>query len=334
MIGPRFLSKVLLLLPLAVMGCGADSNTAGSPTVRIGYQKAGTLNLMRLRGTLKPELDRLGVSIEWVGFSAGPLLLEALNAGSIDFGMTGDTPPILAQAAGVPFVYVAYEPRRPRSEAILVPTTSPLKSVADLRGHKVAFNKGSNVHYFLVRALEAAGLGYKDVQPVFLPPSDARAAFVGGSVDAWVTWDPYFAEAEINKVARVLADGDGVAANREFHLASRKFAQDHPDVIRALIKAIGTEGEWATAHKDKVSEILAAEMKIDLKSVQRMIERRVYGITAMDDAVVAEQQQIADTFASLGLIPRPVSVREAVLTAAPSLADQRSGKPSPESRGQ
>src|SRR4029077_17806141 len=91
---------------------------------------------------------------------AGPQRREGLNVGSIDFGTVGEAPPIFAQAAGANLVYVANEPAAPRAEAIVVPKGSALKSVAELKGKKVALNKGSNVHYLLVRAIEKAGLQY------------------------------------------------------------------------------------------------------------------------------------------------------------------------------
>jgi sulfonate transport system substrate-binding protein len=199
--------RFLLLIAVGCVSC-TQSGDSPSKVVRIGYQKAGTLNLLRLRGQLEPDMERLGMRVEWVGFPAGPQLLEALNAGAIDFGHTGDAPPILAQAAGVSFVYTACEPARAHAEAIVVPDGSPLKSVADLAGKRVALNKGSNVHFLLVRALEAAGVPYDRVEKVYLTPSDSRAAFEGGSVDAWAAWDPYLAEAELNAAARVLADGE------------------------------------------------------------------------------------------------------------------------------
>ena len=178
--------------------------------VRIGYQKTGTLNLVRLRGTLAPDLALLGACAEWIGFPAGPQLLEALNAGAIDFGHTGDAPPILAQSAGAPLVYVAHEPSRSHSEAIIVPAGSPLRTIADLKSKRVALNKGSNVHYLLVRALESAGIAYDQVNTVFLSPSDARAAFEGGSVDAWAVWDPYLAgKRPVNPIFKTLS-GRGI----------------------------------------------------------------------------------------------------------------------------
>jgi sulfonate transport system substrate-binding protein len=174
---------------------GAGTAQAQDKVVRIGFQKYGKLVLLKSKGFLEEKLKPLGYTGVWTEFPSGPPLLEAINAGAIDFGNTGEAPPIFAQAAGAPLLYVAYEPPAPRGEAILVPKDSPLKSVAELKGRKVAFNKGSNVHYLLVKALENAGLKYSDVQPVFLAPADARAAFERGSVDAWAIWDPFQAAA-------------------------------------------------------------------------------------------------------------------------------------------
>jgi sulfonate transport system substrate-binding protein len=316
-------SRILLtVLLVGCIGCGTGSRDAGpeGSSVRIGYQKAGTLNLLRLRGGLEPELKRLGLKVEWIGFPAGPQLLEAMNAGSIDFGHTGDAPPILAQAAGVPFVYVAQEPARPHAEAILVPKDSPLRTLADLKGRKIALNKGSNVHCLLIRALESAGVRYDQIQPVFLPPSDARVAFDGGSVDAWATWDPYFADAELSAGARVLADGEGLVANREFHLATREYARARPEVIRAIIDALRREGDWARTNPDDVARIIGNETGLKTETMRRVIGRKEYGISLMNDSIVAEQQRVADTFVALGVVHKKIEVRDVILDATPPVA--------------
>ena len=179
---------------LALAGLGAAALTssgrlaraAGEARLRIGYQKYGTLVLLKERGTLEKRLAATGYDVTWTEFPAGPQLLEALNVGAIDFGTTGEAPPIFAQAAGAPLAYVGYEPPAPAGEAVIVPSDSPIKEVAELKGRKVALNKGSNVHYLLVRALEAFSLALTDVEPVYLPPADARAAFERGAVDARV----------------------------------------------------------------------------------------------------------------------------------------------------
>lgn len=317
----RWLVRVSLM-SLFLGGCGTHGEQ--SPVVRIGYQKTGSLNLLRLRRVLEPALSKIGVRTTWVGFPAGPQLLEALNAGSIDFGHAGDAPPVLAQAAGIPFVYVGYEPARPHAEAILVPAGSSLRTMAELKGKRVALNKGSNVHYLLVRALERAGLSYADVRAVFLPPSDARAAFEGGSIDAWVAWDPYYAEAETRAKARVLTDGDGLVANREFQFASRDFARDHPEVIAAILDCLREQADWSHAHADEVVRLFASDTGLDADIVRRLMDRKRFGVAPMENHVIDEQQHVADVFARLGLIPQTVDVRAAVLKVAPN-APQKAG---------
>src|SRR3984885_4036046 len=206
----------------ALAGVGASYGQ--DKVVRIGFQKYGKLVLLKSKATLEDRLKAAGYRVVWTEFPSGPPLLEALNVGAIDFGNAGEAPPIFAQAAGAPIQYVAYEPPAPKGETILVPKDSPLKSVSDLKGRKVALNKGSNVHYLLVKALEKAGVKYSEIEPVFLAPADARAAFERGAVDAWAIWDPFQASAEVAIGARALADGPGAVAHTPFHLARKAFA--------------------------------------------------------------------------------------------------------------
>jgi sulfonate transport system substrate-binding protein len=173
-----------LVAGVLAAGVPAAASAQSKGMLRIGFQKYGTLTILKARGTLEKRLAEQGIDVKWNEFPAGPQLLEGLNVGSIDFGTVGEAPPIFAQAAGPNLVYVANESAAPLSEAIVVPKGSTLKSVAELKGKKVVLNKGSNVHYLLVRALEKAGLDYKDIDVVYLPPADARAAFERGSVDA------------------------------------------------------------------------------------------------------------------------------------------------------
>jgi sulfonate transport system substrate-binding protein len=280
-------------------------------TLRIGYQKYGTLVLLKARGTLEKRVANEGVTVKWLEFPAGPQLLEGLNAGAIDFGTVGETPPIFAQAAGVDFVYVANEPPAPTSEAIVVPRNSPIKTVADLRGKKVALNRGSNVHYLLVRALRHAGLDYADIQPAYLAPADARAAFTQGSVDAWVIWDPYFAAIQRQADARVLVDGTGLVDNTQFYLAARKFAATEPKLVHAVLEELAKADAWAKAHPAEVARELAPLVGLDASTVELAARRAAYGATPVTAQVLASQQTIADTFGELKLIPKRIAVHDA-----------------------
>ena len=241
------------VLSMSTVAAGVGASYGQDKTVRIGYQKYGKLVLLKSKGSLEEKLKPLGYKVSWTEFPSGPPLLEALNVGAIDFGIAGETPPIFAQAAGAPLVYLAYDPPAPRGEAILVPKDSTLKSVADLRGKKVALNKGSNVHYLLVRALEKAGLKYTDIQPVFLAPSDALAAFSRGSVDAWVIWDPYEAAAEASTGARILADGSGLVSNYQFYFTSKSFLTHDAEAVDVVLAALNEADDWTKNSRSRRS---------------------------------------------------------------------------------
>ena len=283
--------------------------------VRIGYQKYGTLTLLKGRGTLEKRLAEQGVGVKWTEFPAGPVLLEGLNVGSIDFGTVGEAPPIFAQAAGANLVYVGNEPASPASEAIVVPKGSGLRTLADLKGKKIALNKGSNVHYLLLKALEKAGVAYADIQPVFLPPADARAAFERGSVDAWAIWDPFLAAAEKQLGARVLADGKGLVANYQFYLASRTYAEKNPEILRIVLDEVAKVDDWGRNNPDEVATILSAQTGLSKEVVALAASRYAYGVKPVSVDVIASQQRVADAFSSLKLIPKPIIVKDALLPA-------------------
>src|SRR6202041_1140937 len=224
--------------------------------ILIGYQKYGTLVLLKARGSLEKRLAPLHVQVKWTEFPAGPQLLEGLNVGSIDFGTVGEAPPIFAQAAGADLVYVGNEPPASTGEAILVPKNSPIKSVAELKGKKVALNKGSNVHFLLVKLLEKAGVRYTDIHAVFLTPADARAAFERGSVDAWAIWEPFLAAAQTQAGARILAHGHGVLGNHQFFLASRSYATRRADIVAIVLEELSAVDQWASTNQKEAAKAL------------------------------------------------------------------------------
>jgi sulfonate transport system substrate-binding protein len=308
------LSSALLATVLAI--APACAQTRPSEMLRIGFQKYGTLTLLKARGDLDKRLAAQGIAVQWTEFPAGPQLLEGLNVGAIDFGTVGEAPPIFAQAAGADLVYVANQPSAPAAEAIVVPQGSAITSVADLKGRKVALNKGSNVHYLLVRALQQAGVKYADVQTVFLPPADARAAFERGAVDAWVIWDPFLAAAEKQLGARVLADGKGLVSNHQFYLASRGYAQKKPEVVRAIVDELARLDRWAEKSPKEVAQLLAPQIGLDVAVAEISAQRFAYGIQPISAPVAAEQQKIADAFAELKLIPKPIRIADALPGAA------------------
>ncbi|MDH2926453.1 sulfonate ABC transporter substrate-binding protein [Lonepinella koalarum] len=308
-----FLHRGLTALVAAVISLVTFS-TAYADTLRIGYQKYGPLVLLKDNGTLEKRLSEQGVEVKWTEFPGGPQLLEGLNVGSVDFGMTGETPPVFAQAAKADLVYVAYDVPAPTSEAILVPKDSPIQSVADLKGKKVALNKGSNVHYLLVRALESVGLTYADVQPVYLAPSDARAAFERGSVDAWVIWDPFQAAAEEQLQARTLRDGTNLVDNHQFYLSTRNYANNNPEIIKILIEEVDKTGNWIKSNLDEATDLVAPIFGLSREIAYKAVARQGNEAHFITDNVVNAQQKIADTFTDLKLIPVKLNISEVIWT--------------------
>lgn len=308
----------LLLAPAALSARPAAALAAPSAHIAIGWQKGGSLAVIEGRGELQKNLAAHGIGISWIEFPAGPQMLEALNVGSIDFGMVGETPPVFAQAAGADLVYVGNDPAAPRAERILVPKDSPIRQVADLKGRRIALNKGSNVHYLLVKLLEKAGLRYGDVQVVFLVPADARAAFERGSIDAWVIWDPYAAAVESKIDARTLADGTGAANNYIFFMASRRFATENAAALELLLQQINAEEHWIEQHLDESAAIVAPQIGVSDAVARLALSRYAYGVQPLTDDVVRQQQEIADVFHQLGLIPKRLDVASVVWRPAKS----------------
>ena len=308
----RWLQRVIAIavLSMSTVAAGVGASYGQDKVVRIGYQKYGKLVLLKGKGSLDEKLKPLGYKVSWTEFPSGPPLLEALNVGAIDFGVAGETPPIFAQAAGAPLVYLAYDPPAPQGEAILVPKDGTLKSVADLKGKKVALNKGSNVHYLLVKALEKAGLKYTDIEPVFLAPSDALAAFTRGSVDAWVIWDPYEAAAEASTGARILADGTGVVSNYQFYFTSKTFLAQDAKAVDVVLQALNETDEWAKNNIEGVAEQLSPSVGLPAPVLAVSLKRESYGLKPISDDVIASQQRIADTFFGLGLLPKAITVSD------------------------
>ncbi|MBJ8553756.1 sulfonate ABC transporter substrate-binding protein [Acinetobacter bereziniae] len=304
-----FLSASLATI-MMLTGC---SKPQESTTLNIGFQKYGVLPIIKARGDLDKALKEKGVNVKWVEFPAGPQLLEGLNVGSVSFGESGEAPPIFAQAANSNLVYVANQPVAPLAEALIVPKDSAIQSVQDLKGKRVVLNKGSNVHYLLLKVLEANHLKLDDIQVVYLPPADARAAFEKGAVDAWVIWDPFFAAAEKQLNAKVIATGQNVVNNHQFYLADRKFAEQHPDVLKVVVNELNTTTQWVSQHQTDAAKLLEKPTGLPLDVLNTSISRMGFGVSPISNDVVKKQQEVADAFYQQKLIPNKINIQAAVL---------------------
>jgi sulfonate transport system substrate-binding protein len=306
--------RALLVLALVATAFVRPAAADSAKQLRIGYQKTGLMLVLKGQGLLEKRFAAQGIVVSWVEFQSGPPLVEALNAGSIDLGYVGDTPPIFAQASGVNFVYVASVPVPGQSSAILVRDGSGIKTPADLRGKKIAVTKGSSAQNVLVQVLTKAGIAYADVQPVYLQPADAGAALRNGSVDAWSIWDPFYALGQKFPGVHVLTDARGVAPSNAFFIASRGFAEQNPAIVAGVIETAQQLDPWIASHQADVAQVSADASGVDLETEKVAVARGNYDIHYVTSQVIKQQQSIADAFTKLGLLPQAVVVSADVWT--------------------
>ena len=288
--------------------------------LRIGYQKFGNLGVLKARQSLEHVFAEQGISVLWSEFPAGPQLLYALQNNEIDFGTTGEVPPIFAQANGSGVTYIAWEPPAPSSVGIVVPRGSDIRTVEDLRGKRISVNKGSNVHWLLLQLLEEAGIGLEELKVVYTPPKYPLTASDYLSVDAWMMWDPLLSAAESNPELRILVNGEGQVNNHQFYLARRDYVEKHDDILRQLVESLQQTGSFIDSHRHEASAMLAQELGLEMAAVERALTRRSHKTRAMAFEVIKEQQIIADRFYALGLINKPVRVRDAIWQFSSALA--------------
>lgn len=285
---------------------------AAPGTVRIGYQKTNLPVVAQQRGTVEAALAPLGAGVSWVEFAAGPPLVEALNVGAIDLGWTGDAPPIFGQSAGSAIVYVAALPPNGKGEAVVAKPASGIATVADLKGRKVAVGKGTSAQNLLVAALEGAGLAFTDVEATYLGPADAAAAFASDQVDAWSIWDPFLAIAETRYQPTVLVRGSDILTVNTYFLGNRDFAAANSEAILAVLEGLEQAAAWADANRGEVAAALHAVTGVPLDAQTLAANRAEFGIFPLSDEIVAHQQETADRFYRLGLIPKAITVSDAV----------------------
>jgi len=287
---------------------------AAPKTIRIGYQKFNTLNILKGTGQLEKALAPAGVTVEWKEFLGGSQLSEALAANAIDFGHASDGIGIFQQASGKGLVYLAAESPYPGGVGFLVPKDSPIRTVRDLQGKKVVTGRGYNTQYVLIKALQAAGLRYEDIEPVYIvTASDTVAAYQSGSVAAIGLWDPFLAGAQVATDSRLLFDGTGLSGNRTYHFAQPGYARANQDTLRTVFAELRNANQWAQGHPKEVVDTLAPQLKVEPKVLALATERRQYGVVALTPEIAKEQQGLADVFAQLKLIPKPIEVKDAFL---------------------
>ncbi|MFZ3468654.1 ABC transporter substrate-binding protein [Streptomyces sp. 4.24] len=315
----------LIPLSLVLTACGGSSaadtgagskdgaKSAAKITLNVGDQKGGSESLLRAAG----ELDELDYEIKWSTFTSGPPLLEAVNAKAVDIGSVGNTPPVFAAAAKSKITVVGATHGSSTGEAILVPKDSPLQTPAELRGKKIAVAQGSSAHFQLIASLQQAGLAPTDVQITLLQPADALAAFNSGKVDAWAVWDPYTSQV-LRSGARVLTSGEGIVNGLGFQVAAPSALADEAKskAIGDLLVRLQRAQDWVFKHPEEWAKVWSKETglpdEVAFDAVKRSNGTRIP--VAIDDAAVASEQKIADTFTELKLIPGKVVFKDFVDT--------------------
>ncbi len=293
---------------------GTSNSKGNTKLIRLGYQVSG--DLAHEKGVIEKRLAPQGVDVTWFQFVSGPPLLEALNVGSIDLGPAGETPPIFAQAAGTNLVYVVNTPPGTgEGSAIIVLKNSPIKTLADLKGKKVAYSRGTAQTFFVVKALEGVGLTINDINSVNLPVADGRAAFLNRTVDAFTEGDPNLIKLQRSGSIRILRNAQGIDTPGGYYLASRDFTTNNAFFLKAILEEYYQVGQWANKNRRAAAEILAPKVKTDVDTMELTLTRRNYDMRPITEKVISAQQKVADLLYQLKIVPKPVDIREAVLTS-------------------
>lgn len=289
-----------------------EETACQADTVRIGYQRSSTLmTLLKETGELEKKLAEKNVKVSWHEFTSGQPLAEALNVGSIDVTAdVADTVPVFAQAAKANLTYYAKETASPNAQAILISQHSSIKTIADLKGKKIAVTKAAGSHYLLIAALNQAGLSFSDITPAWLSPADGRAAFEHGGVDAWVTWEPYVSSGTVVQHAKVLASGDGLASYTRYYLTGHNFAQENPAILNDVIETLKEKAAWVKANPDEAAKILAPLWgNLPQEVVLKANANRSYNVQSVSIDDIPEQQKISDAFFNEKLIPNTIDAK-------------------------
>lgn len=310
-----FAASAITLAGIAAPALLGGRARAAARTIRIGWQKNGVVALAKSQGALEKRFAERDIEITWAEFSSGPPLLEALGAGALDFGPTGDVPPLFAQAAGGNLLYAGTYAGSPAGSAILVHKDSPIRALHDLKGAKLAFKRGSSAHNFTVKALRKAGLAPEDVAASDLAPPDALAAFRSGSIDAWTIWDPYFAVAEADPATRVLTTAEGIVPAWSYFLANGDFAQGRPEVVVDILNELARVGKAAQDDLENTVPALSRITGVPEDVTRVTLTRPGFDlgrVGAMTSEAQAYQQALADEFHGLGILPKPLNIQDIV----------------------
>ncbi|WP_421014716.1 aliphatic sulfonate ABC transporter substrate-binding protein [Glutamicibacter creatinolyticus] len=266
-----FTFAAVALAASSLSGC-AGENAAAGETLTLDYATYNPLSLvLKEKGWLEDALADDGISVEWIQSAGSNKANEALRADAIDVGSTAGSAALLARSNGSPIKTIALY-SQPEWSALVVGKDSPVSSVADLKGKQVAATKGTDPYFFLLQALQEAGLGEKDITLQNVQHADGRTALANGSVDAWSGLDPIMASAEQDG-ARLLY------RNLDFNTygalnAREDFLKDSPEVAQTVVDAYEKARQWAGSHPEETAQILADVAGLDAQVADTVISER------------------------------------------------------------
>jgi len=305
------------LLAVLAMAPVRASRAAETVVLRVGDQKGGNRALLDIVGLAQD----LPYRIEWSEFPAAAPILEALNAGALDVGYTGDLSFLTVYAAGAPLKAIGGTKSDPRTQAILVRADSPIRSAVDLKGKRLAGTRGGWGQFLISATLEKAGIAPADATFAPLNPVDAKVALMAGSVDAWAVWEPYVSFATLKDKARPIANGEGLTPTITFIVASDNAIATKRAALQDFLNRLNTARLWSLDHLDDYARNTAALTKLPEDVLQAAYTAQRTSPIIIDDGVVAEVQAASDRATRYGILSKTLDVGRAVdrsFTAAAS----------------
>lgn len=290
----------LALAACALSACRPGGNGAPQTVLKVASQRGGTRALMEASGALEGAPYR----VEWSEFPSAQTLLEALKAGAVDAGAVGDAPFLFAAANGSGFkaVQALRTEGSGLSVAILVPPGSPVRTVADLRGRRIATGRGSIGHYLALLALERAGVAPGAVRFIFLSPGDAKAALAAGSVDAWATWGSYIHLATLRDGDRVVVDNRGLLHGVNFEAATDGAIRDKRAALNDFLTRLATAEAWASGHPDAYAAVLAKDTGLPEDVARLTVGGLSVRPVPIDTALISEEAGVLKRFKAAGAV--------------------------------
>ncbi|MDH6175058.1 sulfonate transport system substrate-binding protein [Bradyrhizobium japonicum] len=297
-----------LLAAAITLSTAAASFAADTVVLRVGDQKGGNRSLLEISGYAKD----LPYRIEWSEFPAAAPILEALNAGALDVGYTGDLSFLSVYAAGAPIKAIGGTRSDAKTQAILVRQDSPIKSAADLKGKRLAGTRGGWGQFLIDATLEKAQIKLEDATFAPLGPVDAKIALVAGSIDAWAVWEPYVSFATLKDKARVIADGEGLTPTITFIVASDNAIATKRAAVQDLVQRLNKARLWSLDHVAEYAKSTAELTKLPEDVLLSAYTAQRTSPIVIDQNVVKEVQEASDRSTRYGILPKTLDVSKAV----------------------